>query len=67
MRFALPVPVEPLLPEHSEECRQESGEQCRIENALNLNDNGIGASPARYMGRGTGSEGSGCGIEEHLK
>ena len=67
MGFALPVPIEPLLPEHGEERRQESGTQRRVENALDLDNNGIWAGPPRYRGHGIGREGSSCGVEEHLE
>ena len=65
--FALPIPIEPLLPEHSEERRQEGGGQSRIEDALSLDDNWIVARPSRYGGCGIGREGTGSGVEEHLE
>jgi hypothetical protein len=46
---------------------QESGGQRRVEDALNLDDNRIGAGPPRYGGRRTGREGSSGGVEEHLE
>jgi hypothetical protein len=41
--------------------------QRRVENVLNLDDDGIGAGPSRYGCRRILGQGAGGGVEEHLE
>ena len=65
--FALPIPIEPLFPKHSEERCQEGSGQRRVENTLNLDDSRVGARPSGHGGRRISREGTGSGVEEHLE